>query len=498
MKRSQFIVKKKFFIASFLPLLISTFILFTACVQGAGVGGNEKVPVTGITLDKTTLELTVGATGKLVVTVIPENATNKKVKWSSSNDTVASVSEDGIVTAKAAGEVIITVKTEDGSKTATCMVKVKATVEEVMKRAIDGVFAKMAITEASLPYINSNTQSSEEIEKYLSPLGLARKDDKPDSKLVLFYKSGDLDVDPNYKKSGKITYIWDRGAITEGIDLVAKKYASLSMGDKDESIKLPNPDPLEFDSIAGVLDWKWKNFKSDLPYFFTTTSLPFIRRFAASDVVSSSDLKGLRSVITIFNSSFKFAFKPVGIGEIKEPEFYFYESAFPGGGAVLDLEFTFVNRSNGSNVYSFYLKPYYYIKDESPVPTVDDGDPDGNYNPVDVVHMFKLSTSIRLSLEEDLRRSLETPEIIDRLKVQHNIGEDEAKNQIASEIKDSVKKYLDNFPPFADNFRNLNDWDVYVSFSKYGRVSPFPNEIWRNTYKITGEDAKNFWKICWE
>ncbi|QUY18749.1 hypothetical protein GWP40_11095 [Treponema vincentii] len=112
--------------------------------------------------------------------------------------------------------------------------------------------------------------------------------------------------------------------------------------------------------------------------------------------------------------------------------------------------------------------------------------------------MLKLSTLVRLALEKNLKKSLETPEIIDILKAKHNISEGEARNLIASEIKDTVKKYLDNFPPFADNFKNLNDWDVYISFGKYFLSGGmFPNEIWRNTYKVTGQDAEDFWKKCW-
>ena len=131
MKRSQRVVKKTFFTALFLLLSVSILVLFTACVQGADAGVNkvDTIAVTGITLDKTTLELTVGATEKLAATVIPENATNKKVTWSSSNEVIAIVNEDGTITAKAAGEVVITVKTDDGSHTASCTVKVKATVE---------------------------------------------------------------------------------------------------------------------------------------------------------------------------------------------------------------------------------------------------------------------------------------------------------------------------------------------------------------------------------
>ncbi|SDZ37987.1 HYR domain-containing protein, partial [Proteiniborus ethanoligenes] len=84
------------------------------------------IPVTGVTLDQTTMNLTVGgATGTLTATVAPAEATNKNVSWSSSNEGVATVS-NGVVTPVSAGTTTITVTTDDGNKTATCDVTVTA------------------------------------------------------------------------------------------------------------------------------------------------------------------------------------------------------------------------------------------------------------------------------------------------------------------------------------------------------------------------------------
>lgn len=81
------------------------------------------VPVTGVTLDKETMNLTAGSTGTLTATITPENATNKNLTWTSDKEEVATVS-DGVVTAVAAGTANITVTTADGGKTATCVVTV--------------------------------------------------------------------------------------------------------------------------------------------------------------------------------------------------------------------------------------------------------------------------------------------------------------------------------------------------------------------------------------
>nr|WP_288306933.1 cell wall-binding repeat-containing protein [uncultured Romboutsia sp.] len=85
----------------------------------------QIVGVSGITLNKTALNLTIGASESLVATISPSNATNKDVEWTSSNTNVATVDTTGKVTGVSAGSATITVKTKDGAKVATCNVTVK-------------------------------------------------------------------------------------------------------------------------------------------------------------------------------------------------------------------------------------------------------------------------------------------------------------------------------------------------------------------------------------
>ncbi len=82
-------------------------------------------PVTSVKVNKTSAELFVGKTLTLKATVGPANATNKAITWKSSNAAVAAVSATGVVTAKKAGKVTITVTTSDGKKTAACQIVVK-------------------------------------------------------------------------------------------------------------------------------------------------------------------------------------------------------------------------------------------------------------------------------------------------------------------------------------------------------------------------------------
>ena len=83
------------------------------------------VPVDGVTLDRTELTLAVGGDAvTLVATVLPVNATNKDVTWSTSDASIATVDEDGKVEATGAGVATITVTTVDGGRTATSEVTV--------------------------------------------------------------------------------------------------------------------------------------------------------------------------------------------------------------------------------------------------------------------------------------------------------------------------------------------------------------------------------------
>ena len=81
------------------------------------------VPVTGVTMNKTSTSLYVGDTETLTATVAPEGATNKNVTWSTSDASVATV-ENGVVRATGRGTATITVTTADGNYTATCTVTV--------------------------------------------------------------------------------------------------------------------------------------------------------------------------------------------------------------------------------------------------------------------------------------------------------------------------------------------------------------------------------------
>lgn len=104
----------------------------TATIRGTSVDGAKSAtltvyvvtPVTSVTVTPTTLTLNRATTSRLATTITPPYASNVGVRWSSSNIRVASVSSTGVVRGVAVGTATITVRTNSGALTATCVVTV--------------------------------------------------------------------------------------------------------------------------------------------------------------------------------------------------------------------------------------------------------------------------------------------------------------------------------------------------------------------------------------
>ncbi len=94
------------------------------CNGTDGTDYNPGIAVTGVSLNPATASIVVGATQQLTATVTPLDATNKNVSWLSTDETVATVSATGLVTAVAAGTAAIVAITRDGVYTETCLVTV--------------------------------------------------------------------------------------------------------------------------------------------------------------------------------------------------------------------------------------------------------------------------------------------------------------------------------------------------------------------------------------
>lgn len=114
--------------------------VITALAVSGGVSAECHVSVTvsvrSISLDKTSMEVYEGDDFTLIATVLPENAVNRNVRWSSSDEKVAIVTE-GLVKALSAGRVDISVTTLDGNYTAICSVNVLPATKPVEEVVLD-------------------------------------------------------------------------------------------------------------------------------------------------------------------------------------------------------------------------------------------------------------------------------------------------------------------------------------------------------------------------
>ena len=107
-----------------------------------------EVPITEVQLGREALDMYEGDTFKLTATVLPVNTTDSKdISWSSNNEAVATVSEDGTVTAKSVGTAVITATSTNG-KTANCTVTVE-------KKLIP--ITEVSLSESAVGIIEGNT-----------------------------------------------------------------------------------------------------------------------------------------------------------------------------------------------------------------------------------------------------------------------------------------------------------------------------------------------------
>ncbi|MCW6110101.1 Ig-like domain-containing protein [Clostridium sporogenes] len=121
----------------------------------------ETTKVESISLDKTSMDLLEGSSDKINAKVLPEDAPNKKVVWSSSDEKIVTVDKDGKVTAMKEGQATITAKVEGTDLTATCKVNVTKKVGENKNNAI-----------LSISLVNGATKeydvSMQEVEKFIN------------------------------------------------------------------------------------------------------------------------------------------------------------------------------------------------------------------------------------------------------------------------------------------------------------------------------------------
>lgn len=159
-----------------------------------------KVKVKGINLDKENLDLNIGENYTLNAKITPNNATNKKVKWSSSNTSVATISGDGKLTAISGGATIITATTDDGEYTATCSVNVKNVINND-----EGNVKVTSVLINPMPFLEITKEETQQFEASIFPYNATNKN--------LKWSSSNTSV-AEISENGKLT------AISGGVTVV--------------------------------------------------------------------------------------------------------------------------------------------------------------------------------------------------------------------------------------------------------------------------------------
>lgn len=154
-------------------------------------GNTEYVAPTGVSLNKSSILLAANGTETLVPTVAPADATYKDVTWSSNDETIATVDNNGVVTGVNAGTTTITVETQDGHLTASCTVTVKSNPQIKRNNYATGVSYKMYLQTKG--YFNGGVGSA----SYLGQTdtnysnGVDVKFETVNSKLRLYFMDGE-------------------------------------------------------------------------------------------------------------------------------------------------------------------------------------------------------------------------------------------------------------------------------------------------------------------
>jgi len=133
--------------ASLMILSFGAALISAGCNSGSTLTSLEQSVedrVTGVSLDVASTEIAVSQTEILVAKISPSGAANQNVAWTSSDSTVASVSSSGLVTGLKAGDITITVTTEDGGKSASCQLKVIDPISNTLLVSISGASATLS------------------------------------------------------------------------------------------------------------------------------------------------------------------------------------------------------------------------------------------------------------------------------------------------------------------------------------------------------------------
>ena len=144
---------------AFLSLVALT--LFYSC---ASTKEKQEIAVSAVSVSQPTAEMEIGETIKLIATVTPSNATDKAVNWASSKQSVATVNQDGVVTAVSDGTSTITASCD--GKSASCVVSVAKKVIEVTDIELNKT--ELTLVEGESEVLTATVEPSDATDKTLT------------------------------------------------------------------------------------------------------------------------------------------------------------------------------------------------------------------------------------------------------------------------------------------------------------------------------------------
>jgi len=210
------------------------------------VSDTEKIAVEKIELDQDELAILPTDEIILVATITPDDATNKKIKWKSSDESVAVVDSEGKVSAKSIGSTTITATTEDGEFTASCRVVVSEDVVKVRELNLSkssltlGIDAYEKIDTEIIPTNATNKgimwKSEDESIAIVSSSGLITGKKEGTTTITATTKDG------NFEKSVRVTV---KKIELENIELPEKEVVELGKSKTLEYKLLPKNAPSE-------------------------------------------------------------------------------------------------------------------------------------------------------------------------------------------------------------------------------------------------------------
>ncbi|MDL2241757.1 Ig-like domain-containing protein [Bacteroidales bacterium OttesenSCG-928-L03] len=260
--------------------------LATLCVCWTACDDEDPViAVTGVSLDKTSITIDAGSEEILVATISPKGAANQNVTWSSSKTDIASVDASGKVKGLKAGSATITATTQDGGKTASCAVTVKATTVAVTGVSLNKTETSIAVDgeETLVPTITPKEATNQNISWSSSKTDIASVDAAGKVKGL---KAGTATITVTTEDGGKtasctVTVSANVVAVT-GI-VLNKTETTLDAG--SEEILVPTITPKE----ATNQNISWSSSKTDIASVDAAGKVKGLKAGSATITVTTED-----------------------------------------------------------------------------------------------------------------------------------------------------------------------------------------------------------------